>query len=92
MAQPTDQAPKMPEPELKFSPEKLGEYTILKDIAEGTFGKVKSASILTYCSRIFLSSLHSGGSYDNWASSRDEVHIEGGDTTREDKDTSPPRI
>ncbi|KAF8185738.1 kinase-like domain-containing protein [Pholiota molesta] len=43
MAQPTDQAPKMPETELKFSPEKLGEYTILRDIAEGTFGKVKMA-------------------------------------------------
>ncbi len=26
----------------QFTPDKLGEYTIIKDIAEGTFGKVKS--------------------------------------------------
>jgi hypothetical protein len=29
----------------KQSPSKLGEYTVVKDIAEGTFGKVKSALI-----------------------------------------------
>ncbi|PPQ89977.1 hypothetical protein CVT25_009617 [Psilocybe cyanescens] len=28
----------------KLSPEKLGEYTVIKDIAEGTFGKVKMAT------------------------------------------------
>ncbi|KDR86014.1 hypothetical protein GALMADRAFT_205245 [Galerina marginata CBS 339.88] len=28
----------------KFSPEKLGEYTVIQDIAEGTFGKVKMAT------------------------------------------------
>ena len=27
-----------------FPPSKLGEYTVIKDIAEGTFGKVKSTS------------------------------------------------
>jgi len=25
-----------------YPPEKLGEYTVIEDIAEGTFGKVKS--------------------------------------------------
>uniref|UniRef100_A0A8H8CQV7 non-specific serine/threonine protein kinase n=1 Tax=Psilocybe cubensis TaxID=181762 RepID=A0A8H8CQV7_PSICU len=33
----------MAEGHTKLSPEKLGEYTILKDVAEGTFGKVKMA-------------------------------------------------
>ncbi|PPR02748.1 hypothetical protein CVT26_009459, partial [Gymnopilus dilepis] len=28
----------------KYSPEKLGEYTVIQDIAEGTFGKVKMAT------------------------------------------------
>ncbi|KAF8902258.1 kinase-like domain-containing protein [Gymnopilus junonius] len=28
----------------QFSPEKLGEYTVIQDIAEGTFGKVKMAT------------------------------------------------
>lgn len=27
-----------------FPPSKLGEYTVIQEIAEGTFGKVKSAS------------------------------------------------
>lgn len=29
----------------QFSAEQLGEYTIVRDIAEGTFGKVKSAPL-----------------------------------------------
>ncbi|KAF8971933.1 kinase-like domain-containing protein [Flammula alnicola] len=33
----------MAEEHPKFSPEKLGEYTVIQDIAEGTFGKVKMA-------------------------------------------------
>ena len=28
----------------KIAPSKLGEYTVIRDIAEGTFGKVKSMS------------------------------------------------
>jgi len=32
-----------------FPPEKLGEYTIVEDIAEGTFGKVKRRST-RFCS------------------------------------------
>jgi len=32
----------MQEEHVKYSPEKLGEYTVIGDIAEGTFGKVKS--------------------------------------------------
>ena len=31
-----------------FPPSKLGEYTVIQDIAEGTFGKVKSLSSLSY--------------------------------------------
>lgn len=39
---PTDEL-KMSSEELpQCTPDKLGEYTIIKDIAEGTFGKVKS--------------------------------------------------
>jgi hypothetical protein len=30
------------EPQTVFPASKLGEYTVIKDIAEGTFGKVKS--------------------------------------------------
>lgn len=29
-----------------FPPSRLGEYTVISEIAEGTFGKVKSASAL----------------------------------------------
>ena len=32
----------MPHDEETFPPSKLGEYKVVKDIAEGTFGKVKS--------------------------------------------------
>lgn len=35
----------------KLPPSKLGEYTVIRDIAEGTFGKVKSMSL----SLLFLS-------------------------------------
>jgi carbon catabolite-derepressing protein kinase len=34
-----------------FPPSKLGEYTVIQDIAEGTFGKVKSKSCLTFSHR-----------------------------------------
>jgi len=33
-----------------FPPEKLGEYTIVEDIAEGTFGKVKRR-LANFCSK-----------------------------------------
>jgi len=33
------------EPQTVFPASKLGEYTVIKDIAEGTFGKVKSKQI-----------------------------------------------
>lgn len=29
-----------------YPPSRLGEYTVIQEIAEGTFGKVKSASCL----------------------------------------------
>lgn len=32
-----------------FPPSKLGEYKVVDEIAEGTFGKVKSALLLTRC-------------------------------------------
>ena len=36
----------------KLPPSKLGEYTVIRDIAEGTFGKVKSMSgISPLCQR-----------------------------------------
>lgn len=42
------------DPPHKFPANRLGEYTIVNEIAEGTFGKVKSkhASILAICSRL----------------------------------------
>jgi len=41
----------MAEPPPKYSAEKLGEYTVIADIAEGTFGKVKSTQTTknAYC-------------------------------------------
>ena len=33
----------------KLPPSKLGEYTVIRDIAEGTFGKVKSMSGIFLC-------------------------------------------
>ena len=35
----------MADAQTKLPPSKLGEYTVLRDIAEGTFGKVKSIYI-----------------------------------------------
>lgn len=35
---------KMAEPPETFSPSRIGEYTVVAEIAEGTFGKVKSLS------------------------------------------------
>jgi hypothetical protein len=33
----------------QFEPTQLGMYTVIDDIAEGTFGKVKSASQPCFC-------------------------------------------
>ena len=36
------------EPIPVMSPSKLGEYTVVQEIAEGTFGKVKSMYLISY--------------------------------------------
>jgi hypothetical protein len=59
-----------------FPPEKLGEYTIVEDIAEGSFGKVKSMWDFTLFHSFITKSLpnvptfsffflFSGHAYDN---------------------------
>ena len=36
------------EPISVMPPSKLGEYTVVQEIAEGTFGKVKSMYLISY--------------------------------------------
>ena len=57
------------------SPSKLGEYTIVQEIAEGTFGKVKSVYLVSHPAR----STHpctSGRSYSHRSQGRNEVYLE----------------
>lgn len=38
----------MPKIVLQYNPEDLGKYAVVEEIAEGTFGKVKSGSIIRH--------------------------------------------
>lgn len=74
-------------------PSKIGEYKVISEIAEGTFGKVKStwtwlvcAPYLTISPRIF-----SGNPRHNTAEGRHEVSVEGGDHSISNKDKSSAR-
>jgi hypothetical protein len=73
---------------------KLGEYHIIRDIAEGTFGKVRSASglqnvhhgnCMTNCVIV------SGSAYCDGTQSRYEVYLEAGHSCDEDQDASATR-
>ena len=71
---------------------KLGEYTVIKDIAEGTFGKVKSQWQVTFrCKADLLTPLHSGHTHCYWPQSRYEVHFESRYPNDEDENQSPTR-
>lgn len=72
----------MPEKCLEtFPPAKLGEYKVISEIAEGTFGKVKSQCIRP-CTTVFVLTrpiVDSGRPYNNRSESCDEVPVEGHD-------------
>lgn len=75
------------EPPQKFSPHRLGEYTVKGEIAEGTFGKVKSKHTSTFPETPRdLHSAHSGRTHRNRAEGRDEVHLKARDREAQDED------
>jgi hypothetical protein len=71
----------------RHSAEELGKYVVVEDIAEGTFGKVKS-ELNSDSSRSSLKSSYSGNTYGDWAQSCDEIYFEGDDTPDWYKDPS----
>jgi len=74
-----------------YSASKLGEYTVTGDIAEGTFGKVKSApfapspilSLLCVCALI---STLSGSAHHHRSEGRHEVYLKGSNPYDQDQD------
>ena len=69
---------------------KLGEYTVTGDIAEGTFGKVKSApsrsSRPVLCACVLISTL-SGSAHHHRSEGRHEVYLKGSHPYDQDQDT-----
>ncbi len=55
---------------------KLGEYTVIRDIADGTFGQVKSNEQSPYLTLLTYPLSISGHSYDYWSACRHEIHPE----------------
>jgi hypothetical protein len=62
-----------------FQASKLGEYTVLRDIAEGTFGKVKSEfSSPNHVDHPVTHRLPlSGAAHCDWSYCRDEIYFQG---------------
>jgi len=73
----------------KYPTEKLGEYTVIADIAEGTFGKVKSTHALLTVDPFFLRLEISGDAHDYRSQSRHEIYLKGCHPTRKDQDPCP---
>lgn len=69
------------EEHVQYPPEKLGEYTVIQDIAEGTFGKVKSKvhpvnQLATFSDKsCCYPSFLSGFAYRHWPESCYEIYI-----------------
>jgi len=65
------------EPISVMPPSKLGEYTVVQEIAEGTFGKVKSMYLLSCpIALAFNRSLFtSGRAHPHRSQGRHEVHL-----------------
>ncbi len=53
---------------------KLGEYTVVQEIAEGTFGKVKSVYLINRLARTH-NPFASGRTYPHGSQGRNEVHL-----------------
>lgn len=80
-----------------FPASKLGEYTVIGDIAEGTFGKVKSASshpidsiscLCSVCVSLMLI-VRSGSAHHHRPKGRHEIHLQGCHTHDQDQDSCP---
>lgn len=65
------------EPFHVMPPSKLGEYTVVQEIAEGTFGKVKSMYNRQILNRSAPNHNHfaSGRTYTHGSQGRNEVHL-----------------
>jgi hypothetical protein len=72
----------------KYPTQKLGEYTVIADIAEGTFGKVKSTHALLIADLLLLRVV-SGDAHDYGAQSCHEIHLKSRHPTRKNKDPCP---
>lgn len=69
---------------------KLGEYTVIQDIAEGTFGKVKSTSCkICLISALDQLMLYSGHTHYNRSESCHEVYLKGSHPYDQDQDSCP---
>lgn len=81
------------EPVEVFSPSKLGEYKVVDEIAEGTFGKVKSAcfSQKSSCALHNQLGFSSGIPYYHRSEGSDEVSIQGSNHRISDKDACSAR-
>jgi hypothetical protein len=74
-----------------FPASKLGEYTVSKEIAEGTFAKVKSELTKPFSSHFRRLNPFSGRSHHHWTNSCYEIHFESGYTPYQDKDPRQTR-
>jgi hypothetical protein len=63
------------EPTAVMSASKLGEYTVVQEIAEGTFGKVKSMYLILSHSARSHDPFASGRPYPHGSQGRNEVHL-----------------
>lgn len=82
----------MPHDEETFPPSKLGEYKVVKDIAEGTFGKVKSVYRFQHLPLATTNVLStSGRTHHHRPAGSDEVPFEGDDLCDKDEDKSAER-
>jgi hypothetical protein len=83
------------EPFEALPPSKLGEYKVIGEIAEGTFGKVKSTPKPLSASRLpqtyYLFAIASGHPCNYEPTSSDEVSLQGGDNCVENKNKSSAR-
>lgn len=62
------------EPTTVMPASKLGEYTVVQEIAEGTFGKVKSMYSVNRSARSY-DPFPSGRPYPHGSQGRNEVHL-----------------
>ena len=74
-----------------YPPSKLGEYTVIQEIAEGTFGKVKSESALSWASSPHVERYASGDTYRDGTQGCHEIHIQASNPCDKNEDESAAR-